>query len=218
MIPSTATQLLATLVLIVPGFVFQGVLIRLRGRTPSDADLPSRIMHAIVASTIFALIYLAAIGPQIVSLDEAQANALEHLRLHAGLGLGAAFVIPALSALAIHHIRSSPLWQNAAEKLQPSNWSRIDQRPSGWDVAFEATLPTFVRVQMKDGTWYAGWFAENSYASSWPDPRTLYVEVSFQVDDDGTLKDPVKNSAGAVIDCTDAVLVELLRPADVAGS
>ena len=36
--------------------------------------------------------------------------------------------------------------------------------------------------------------------------------MSYQVGEDGTIGDPVEKSAGAVIDCTSAVLVELLQP------
>ena len=53
---------------------------------------------------------------------------------------------------------------------------------------------------------------------SWPDPRNLYVELSFHIDDAGTLLDQVKGSAGAVIDGTDAILIELLNPEPDAGS
>lgn len=212
MIPSSATQVLVTLVLIVPGFVFQGVLIALRGRTPSDADLSSRIMRAIVTSTIFGLIYIAAAAPEIVSVSRAQDEALEHLRRYALAGFAAAIGIPALTACGWHLVRTTDWWKALVAKVRPSNWTVVDPRPSGWDVAFEAVAPSFVRVQMKDGGWYAGWFGENSYASSWPDPPTLFVELSYHVDTTGTIGDVVDGSAGSVIDCTEAVLVELLQP------
>lgn len=214
MIPSSATQLLITLVLIVPGFVFLGVLVRLRGRTPADADLSSRLMRAIVASTVFALVYLAIAGPQIEALaNQNPDEALNHLQKYALLALLAAFVIPAVAAGLYYWIST---WGWLQDKFRDSwvdqRWNRIDPRPSGWDVAFADLSPCFVRVRMNDGGWYAGWFGKASYASSWPDPRSLYVEVSFHVDDNGTLGQAVENSNGAVIDCTDAVLVELLLP------
>lgn len=43
-IPSSVTQLLVLLVLIVPGFVYQAVRIQLRGRAVSDSELSTRII------------------------------------------------------------------------------------------------------------------------------------------------------------------------------
>lgn len=214
MIPSSATQLLITLVLIVPGFVFLGALVRLRGRTPADADLSSRLMRAIVASTLFALAYLAIAGPQIEDLaNQKPDEALNHLQKYAILALLAAFAIPTATALLYYWIST---WDWLQDKFRDSKldqrWNRIDPRPSGWDVAFADLGPCFVRVKMKEGGWFAGWFGKASYASSWPDPQSLYLEVSFHVDQYGTLGKAVENSNGAVIDCTDAVLVELLLP------
>lgn len=214
MIPSSATQLLITLVLIVPGFVFLGVLVRLRGRTPADADLSSRLMRAIVASTIFALAYLAIAGEQIEDLaNQKPGEALDHLRPYAILALLVAFVVPTVTAALFYWIST---WDWLQDRFKGSKldqrWNRIDPRPSGWDVAFAEVVPCFVRVRMKDGTWYAGWFGESSYASSWPDPRSLFVEISFKIDADGEIGAPVQNSTGAVIDCSEAVLVELLLP------
>ena len=65
-------------VLIVPGFVYQAVRIRLRGRTPADTELSTRIVHAIVTSTTFALLYLLAFGPQIMDAARARGDILEH--------------------------------------------------------------------------------------------------------------------------------------------
>ena len=219
-IPNSVTQLLATLVLVVPGFVFQGVRIRLRGRTPSDTEFTTRILNAIAVSTAFALGYVLVLGSTIVSPDHLQNDALHHPRKYALLGIGAAFVVPALIAYLVVRVSSSQSWQRAHPMLLSDTWTRIDPRPSGWDVAFHDVSPCYVRVQMRDGTWFAGWFGEDSYASSWPDPHSLFVQVSMQISSDGTIGAPVGGSSGAVIDCTDAVLVELLAPpeADPSGT
>lgn len=218
-IPSSVTQLLVLLVLIVPGFVYQAVRIQLRGRTVSDTELSTRIMHAIVASSIFALAYIAVLGPRLTEVGRLEEAVRSDPRWSAVLGFVAAFAVPTAAAVIVVWLRSNVRLAKALEWARPSSWVRIDPRPSAWDVAFGGALPPrFVRVQMRDGTWFAGWLGESSYASAWPDPRTLYVEVSFQVDANGTIGLPVVGSAGAVIDCTDAVLIELLESADSGGN
>ena len=90
--------------------------------------------------------------------------------------------------------------------------SQYDTTPSAWDVTFKSVPPTYVRIRMRDGSWFAGWFGTNSYASSYPDAQGLYVEIEYAVDIKGALAEPISGSGGSFIDCTDAVLVELLRP------
>ena len=83
-------------------------------------------------------------------------------------------------------------------------------RPSSWDVAFEGASIGFVRVRMADGTWVAGYYGPNSYASSHPDARNLFLELAYEVDITGKIGDAITSSAGLVIDCTNALVVELL--------
>jgi hypothetical protein len=215
-IPSTLTQLLVTLVLIVPGFVYQNVRIRVAGRTPADTELASRILRAIVASTVFALLYLLILGPEIIDTAQASRHTLDHPRRLALLGFCAAFAIPALSATVIHVRWSTALFKHPIQTMRDEGWSRYDPRPTAWDVAFQDASVGFVRVRMRDGTWFAGYYGPNSYASSYPDPPNLFVEASFDIDDRGVIENQIVNTKGAVIDCTDAVLVELLAPLDEA--
>lgn len=212
MVPSTATQLLITLVLIVPGFVYHGVLIRVGGRTPADADLSSRLMRAIVASTIFALIYLVAAGPSVeAALTRTPAEALSHLRPYAISSIVGVVVVPVLAAAVTAWVLGSDRFRKIKYEVLPDRWNRVDPRPSAWDVAFAAAEdPCFVRVQMKDGTWYAGYFGPNSYASSFPDPQSLFLEISYAVDNDGQILGAIEGNPGAIVDCSESVLVELL--------
>lgn len=220
MVPSTATQLLITLVLVVPGFVYHGVLIRIGGRTPADADLSSRLMRAIVASTIFALTYLVIAGTQIGdALTRTPEEGLQHLRKYAVASIVGVVIVPVLAAAAMAWALGSERFQEIKHSVLPDRWNRIDTRPSAWDVAFAAAEhPCFVRVQMRDRTWYAGYFGPSSYASSFPDPPSLFLEISYAVDDEGRILEPIEGNAGAVINCSEAVLVELLPSWDKSGT
>ena len=217
MIPTTVTQVLITLVLVVPGFVYQETRIRLRGRKPHDTEPTSRLLRAIAASALFALVYALILGPYLSDAHRGQVTALAHPRISALLALAAAFGVPMLCAVIPDLPRTMSGWRHPSKSLRPSELSRYDPRPSAWDVAFEGASEGFVRVRMKDGTWFAGYFGQSSYASSFPDPRSLFVEVGHLVDVDGVIGDPIEGSAGAVIECADAVLIELLGPLDAAG-
>ncbi|CAM3265892.1 DUF6338 domain-containing protein [Nocardioides dubius] len=213
-IPSSATQVLVTLILIVPGFVFQGVRIRLRGRTPGDTEMTTRILSAITLSAVFALAYILVLGTAVAEPGRLQHNVLDSPRRFALLGLAAAFLVPAATAFIVARVAATGRWQRLSGRLLSDQWTRTDPRPSAWDVAFQNIGPCYVRVRDGDGSWFAGWFGEESYASSWPDPRSLFVEVSMQVSTDGTIGAPVDGSTGAIIDCTGAVLIELLASPD----
>lgn len=141
-IPSSVTQLLVTLVLVVPGFVYQAVRIRIVGRRPGDTDLPTRVMRAIVISTLFALCYLVILGPEITTAAQAQAQLAEHPRRFALLGLVAAFVLPTISAVLLNRNQidlklTIPFVLHPIKTLRAEEWTRYDPRPSAWDVAFE---------------------------------------------------------------------------------
>lgn len=214
-VPNSVIQLLVTLVLVVPGFVYQIARIRLRGRLPTDTELSTRIVHALVASTLLALAYVFAFGSLLTEAIQDRGGVTGHPRLAAALALLGVLLVPAVAAAlpTLKHLdRRHPI-----KSMRPENWKRFDSRPTAWDAAFGEASPGFIRVRMRDGTWYAGYFGENSYASSFPDPQNLFLEYSYAVDEMGKIGEVVPSSAGAVLDCTDAVLVEFVRPADLAG-
>jgi len=82
--------------------------------------------------------------------------------------------------------------------LKLSTWTQYDTRPTAWDVAY--------------GTWFAGYWGEGAWASTFPDPPSLFVDIEYEVGDTGVIGHEVTGSRGSVIDCRDAVLVELLKP------
>lgn len=188
-VPSSVTQLLVTLVLVIPGFVYQIVRIRLRGRSASDSELATRIVYALVASTILALFYLTIFGQTLTDAVQADGDLVAHPRLAAALALVGVVTVPVLAAalpsLPRLHLRQ-PLASLKA-MMRPDNWTRVSPSPTAWDAAFSAAEPGFIRVRMRDGSWFAGYFGESSYASSFPDPRSLFFEYSYSINGDGEI-------------------------------
>ncbi len=209
-IPSSITQILATLILVVPGFVFQSVRIRLQGRTPGDTEATTRILGAIVASTMFSLAYLLAIGPKIVNPTKLHDEVMADPRCYAVLGMIAAVALPAIVAYLASVVSQSAAWEKVRTRVLSERLTLIDPRPSAWDVAFSDRAPCFIRVRNHDKTWYAGWFGAGSYASSWPDPRTVYVEIAYEIDENGRIGTAIDGSVGAFIDCSAADYFELV--------
>lgn len=209
MIPTNGTQLIITLVLVLPGFVYQETRIRLRGRRPSDVDATSRLLRAIAGSVMFAAVYAVVVGPALLDSDGALRTVEEHPRLSGIAAVLGAFGAPVLLA-ALPSVSPIKKFRECLAGKFEGKFTRYDPRPSAWDVAFQDAYESFVRVRMKDGTWYAGYFGLNSYATSFPDERSVFVEVEYTVDPDGTIRDPVNGSVGSVIDCAEAVVVEFL--------
>src|SRR5689334_2173320 len=104
-IPDSIAQVLVTLVLVIPGFVFQIVRIRMHGRTPADDEITTRILTAIAVSTIFALFYIVFLGSALTDSDDLQVQARLHPRSWAFLGLLAAFVVPSVVACVYSWVR-----------------------------------------------------------------------------------------------------------------
>lgn len=213
-IPSSWTQLLVAFVLIVPGFVYQIVRIRLGGRQPSDTELWTRLMNAFVGSASFGLLYLF-VASYFVEAGDVRSELERHPRSALLLVFVGAIGVPTCAAvlgrfpeiarrLDRDELRPSDL-------RFPSNWTRYDPRPAAWDVAFQQAKTGFVRVRMQDGTWFAGFYGEQSWSSSFPDPPSLFLETEYAVGEDGTIGDPIMGTAGSVVVCTGAVLVELLE-------
>ncbi len=84
--------------------------------------------------------------------------------------------------------------------------------PTAWDWAFADRGTRFVRVHLADGGMIAGWWGDRSQATRHPLPPALFIEQEWTVTDDGTIKDPVPDSAGIWIDNSMIRVVEFIQP------
>jgi len=67
-----------------------------------------------------------------------------------------------------------------------------------------------VRVRTADGLWIGGWCGNDSFASSFPDPQGLYLEIGYAMTDDGTFTDVVSAPDGVFVRCYEIVLVDFI--------
>lgn len=84
--------------------------------------------------------------------------------------------------------------------------------PQAWDHYFSRGRRAFVRVWLRDGISVAGLYGADSYASSEPEDRDLYLQTLYQTDADDNLTGPVPQSAGIWIRGDEIKYIEFLEP------
>lgn len=203
-IPSTTTQLLILLLFVVPGFVYQGVRINIRGRRPADVEFSTRLITAVVTSAVFGLFYLAIAGSLLVEAANGKGWLVSHPRVGALMALVAMFGVPA--AIALVDFSETAVWK----KLTAG--AAYDVTPTAWDKAFQERRECYVRILTGNHKWIAGYYGTSSYASSFPEKHEVYLEWGFEIDENGRIGEILPDSLGLVVQCDGAVLIEMLAP------
>ena len=62
--------------------------------------------------------------------------------------------------------------------------------PTAWDWKFSSTPEQWVLVTLKDGTRFGGFYGAQSFTSSSPDERDMYIQWVYDIDEDGTWSVP----------------------------
>ena len=203
-IPSTVYQLLSVLLLVVPGIVFAGVRRTLVGPSPEDRDFSVRLVRALATSALFDGIYLIVGGPEIVRFireKPQQTGSLVgfagHPREAAGLALLLLVAIPAVAACVpfIRFLQVPPSQYWLRKVLQYPNQST----PSAWDYAAPNRGGCFVRVFTEDNRWVGGALGGNAFVSTYPEPRDIFIEEEWVLDENGGFVEPVENSLGIYV-------------------
>jgi len=208
-IPATAVQFFVLMLFVVPGSVYQAVRQRLRGPAPDDLNFSNKLFRALGVSAALMAVYFALAGPSLIRLtvatgqDSPSWRGLEQHATRAGwLAIGLLLVVPALLAL-VDFFRASRTFSLRNLTYDPT--------PRAWDYTFRDTEPCYVRVLTTDGTWLGGWFGAESFISSFPEPREMFIEKAHVMEPDGTIGAELAWSAGLYIRCDDIRSVELLR-------
>lgn len=207
-------QALTVLLVIIPGFVYQGLLSRLRGPIPEDHELGRRVLRSLAASGVFALVYVAVFGSFMTTATiSSRATYVDHPVVAALVLLALVFVIPAIVAV-VHH---AYVVRRQHPDLPWRDYLRVyDPTPTAWDYAVNRVAPGYVRVLTKDGKWMGGYAGTSSFYTSHTGAREVFVERAWELDDDGDFLEEVKNNAGRWIQCAEALMVEFVRPDDQA--
>ncbi|WP_223627100.1 DUF6338 family protein [Microbacterium sp. EST19A] len=215
--PTDGLGILSYLALIVPGVIFILVRSQLRGFRDVDRSVGSRILLAFIVSVIFDAVYIAVLGPPVIArLRSGEAIAPAEVSVAAWLFLLMGIVIPALLSYVVYGGGRAlqPLHRLASRMRSHLTDSRYEATPTAWDLAATTTEAGWVRIRIADGVWIGGRFGDQSYFSTYPEPRDIFIETQYMMDQMGAFNDPVEGSAGVWVAVRDDYIVEWLYDAE----
>ncbi len=218
-IPGTLGQVLAVLLLILPGFVFTAVRARRRGPSPADGEFGQRVLTAIGIGAVLDSLYVVIGGRHVTDLLSSQRPAewIQQPRLLTVVAFGLLVFVPAVLAV-LDDLRLTgrfdvPLGKNR-KPLRLWYQGRYDPTPSAWDYAAPPRGSTFIRVRQTDGSWVGGWFGSDSFLSTWPEPHDLFIESQWEMSSEGEFVRRLAGTRGAYVSCAQDVVVEWVAPPD----
>lgn len=110
------------------------------------------------------------------------------------------------AAAAVTQIRASGL--NLLDRLAGTGLSTRSVEPTAWDFFFaRRSDPCWILVRLRNGTSVAGIYGNQSYASRYPSPPSLYLETAYRLEEDRVMDAP-DDSAGLIIHGEDIHLLE----------
>ena len=114
------------------------------------------------------------------------------------LAVSALLLSPALLAWAWYRIRNAKFMQGRVSSTAPS----------GWDAFFGRGESCLVLFHVKNGEKIGGLFADQSDASTFPNPQQVYVEEFWQLDEEYNFVERILRSMGGTIDKQDCDCLE----------
>lgn len=227
-------QALTLVAVLIPGFVFQGVLRARVGPSPDDRDLTARLIRALGISVGFLLVYTLCLGPSFLDrLLDPQHELSDSPRIISIAGLVMVFVLPATAGHLVASFQTrrsycaTTFWKTFTHKAVTEEgqmtWSRAlfstesnyNPVPTAWDFATSAVqLDSFVRVLDAQGQWVGGQISEGAYFTSYPEPRAVFIDRAWSLSEEGEFLDQLPGPTGLWIDCDGAQLMQIVPPPD----
>jgi hypothetical protein len=214
-LPTDQFSLASYLILLVPGIVFTAVRGQLRGFRDVDRSVSSRILQAFLVSVIFDSIYIAIFGFALTQrLETGAPPSPTEVAVGSGLFFCIAIVIPSTVAWLIYG--DAPMLRRPQSMFgrfrRGITNSRYESTPTAWDLATTQTTAQWVRVRIDKDVWVGGVFSNQSYFSTYPEPRDLFIERQYILDEAGQFLGPVEGTAGVWVAIQDNYVVEFLQP------
>uniref|UniRef100_A0AAU2A9I2 DUF6338 family protein n=1 Tax=Streptomyces sp. NBC_00093 TaxID=2975649 RepID=A0AAU2A9I2_9ACTN len=202
--PTTVTQVVIVLLLVLPGATYQFVRERARGLAPGHRDLGERILRAVTAGIALDTLYVLLAGPWLVRLvyDRRRGwltGAVENPRVTALTAAALLIVVPAVAAWLLSWLRSR------------GSRSTYDPIPTAWDKIFQSRGHCLVRARLKSGRLIGGYYGEESYTSSYPEPADLYLQTAWALSESGLFEHPQEHSGGIYIRMDDVEVLDFVE-------
>ncbi|MET7787591.1 DUF6338 family protein [Streptomyces sp900116325] len=202
--PTTVTQVVIVLLLVLPGVTYQFVRERARGLTPGHRDLGERILRAVTAGITLDAFYFLLAGPWLLRLvyDRRRGwltGAADSPRVAALTATTLLIVLPAVAAWLTSRLRSR------------GSRSTYDPVPTAWDKVFQRRSHCLVRARLKSGSWIGGYYGERSYTSGYPEAADLYLQTTWAVSETGLFERPLEHSGGIYIRMDDVEFLDFVE-------
>ena len=185
--PGSLSQILALLVFIIPGFVpmrVKRVAYPTAETSTASAVLDSLALSCVVYALASPLLYLSYLYGWPVTRPFLFSTLSLLILLVVPCGLGGSYV-----------------WFTKTEKAR---WLREflgfpHPDPTAWDYHFRKGKAYWIWLTFKSGKVMAGLFGPNSFASSFPHKRDIYIEKLLRLDEHGRVVELIDGSAGALV-------------------
>ncbi|WP_444664898.1 DUF6338 family protein [Cellulomonas sp. CW35] len=176
---------------------------RARGLGASTISATLKVGEGLAAGVVFDLVYLAVFGAALTeafTLSDGRqrrthsSSALSCRRSSRGSLTGAADgprrPLARSGGCSTRRARYAEWWTANVGRVVPA-FSRI---PTAWDAAAPNLGRRFVRIETASGKFVGGWFGENSFVSTYPEPHDLYVEQQWRMSETGEFLLPRRGS------------------------
>jgi len=187
---------------LVLGFLVPGlIIVFVRSRFLTGRITPHN--EAILSYLVLSIIYYALALPCVewtLSIDEAgYKKALAWVSL--------VFIGPAILGVGLG-CAAQLGW--ARKLIHCCGFTSVHVIPTAWDWKFSSPEEQWVLVTLKDGRQIAGFFGQNSFSSSDPKERDVYIERIYDLSDDG--KWSQRGDTGILIASDEVQTVEFWSP------
>src|SRR4051794_5356680 len=117
------------------------------------------------------------------------------------LMFGIIVISPSLLAIGTYRLRTSDTLRKFV--IHPS--------PTPWDFLFGQRRAFWMLFHLKSGERLGGYYATNSFTSSFPNAQEIYVECLWRLDESSRFCEPVPDSAGAIVRADECHFIELFE-------
>lgn len=206
--PITGSFAVATFVVIaLPGLVYAAVSRWARGEGPGDRDFGLTVargaVFAVALTGIYMLVFGDFLGAGITSGADADTLVVGDPRSVALVVLVLYIALPGAIAVALNYRHFT--WKSA-DRL---HWLRFPRSkygysatPTAWDHAGRKHQASWVKIRKPNGDWIGGWFTKGSFASAYPESRSIYIDQQYEMSSDGDFIDAIPG-AGVYLTVSD---------------
>lgn len=211
-LPTSAYSLAVLVLLVIPGITFATVQSLLTGPTTKDKTVGVRILEAVLVSVIFDCIYAIAFSSIFpLAVFREPDFALKNLSLLGFLILAMLVALPAVVAVLCFGSIELVTFDSGRLKGWRLPWlvNGYERTPTAWDkVAQRIPSGRFVRVRLESGSYVGGWFSTGSFLSTFPEPRDMFIESQYNMNEDGEFGEKIPGNLGVWVAVTDKCVVE----------